>query len=181
MIPWLFLIAMAALLTLSAEGADQRQMGLSQFLVDLSTPGIRIRPIADLTGPRPHGQAVERREAHRALDAPPALERAHRGTAAEMGDNAAPCGRSGCQLAKPLLTPGEVMQLPASDELVLISGLAPIRAKKLRYFEDRNFTDRILPAPNPATLHRSPVADDWGGQVRVTDPRLAAALAQGQG
>ena len=85
------------------------------------------------------------------------------------------------ETARPLLTPGEVMQLPASDELVLISGLAPIRAKKLRYFEDRNFTDRILPAPNPATLPRSPVADDWGGQVRVTDPRLAAALAQDLG
>ncbi len=80
------------------------------------------------------------------------------------------------ETARPLLTPGEVMQLPSSEELVLISGLPPIRAKKLRYFEDRNFTDRILPAPNPATLHRSPVADDWSGQVRVTDPRLAAAL-----
>ena len=29
---------------------DQRQMGLTQFLVDLSLPGIQIRPIADLTG-----------------------------------------------------------------------------------------------------------------------------------
>jgi alkylation response protein AidB-like acyl-CoA dehydrogenase len=34
----------------TGEGADQRQMGLSQFLVDLSLPGIHIRPIADLTG-----------------------------------------------------------------------------------------------------------------------------------
>ncbi len=81
------------------------------------------------------------------------------------------------ETARPLLTPGEVMQLPPRDELVLISGLPPIRAKKLRYFDDRNFTDRILPAPNPATLRRSPVADDWSGQVRVTDARLAAALA----
>ena len=39
-----------------------------------------------------------------------------------------------------MLTPGEVMQLPPADELVLVSGLAPIRAKKLRYYEDRNFT-----------------------------------------
>jgi type IV secretion system protein VirD4 len=85
------------------------------------------------------------------------------------------------ETARPLLTPGEVMQLPASDELVLISGLPPIRAKKLRYFEDRNFTDRILPAPNPATLPRSPVADDWSGQVRVTDPRLVASLAHETG
>lgn len=34
----------------TGEGADQRQMGLSQFLVEMSTPGIKVRPIADLTG-----------------------------------------------------------------------------------------------------------------------------------
>jgi type IV secretory pathway TraG/TraD family ATPase VirD4 len=33
------------------------------------------------------------------------------------------------ETARPLLTPGEVMQLPPADELVLVSGLAPIRAK----------------------------------------------------
>ena len=82
------------------------------------------------------------------------------------------------ETARPLLTPGEVMQLPPSDELVLISGLPPIRAKKLRYFEDRNFLERILPAPDPANLTISPVADDWHGQVRLPDARLAAALAR---
>jgi len=51
------------------------------------------------------------------------------------------------ETARPLLTPGEVMQLPASDELILLSGLAPIRAKKLRYYTDRNFADRVCPAP----------------------------------
>ena len=34
----------------TGEGVDQRQMGLTQFLVDLKGPGIHIRPIADLTG-----------------------------------------------------------------------------------------------------------------------------------
>ncbi|HJP69847.1 MAG TPA: IncP-type conjugal transfer protein TraG, partial [Sphingomicrobium sp.] len=51
------------------------------------------------------------------------------------------------ETARPLLTPGEVMQLPASDELILISGLPPIRASKLRYFEDQQFNARLLPAP----------------------------------
>jgi type IV secretion system protein VirD4 len=69
--------------------------------------------------------------------------------------------------ARPLLTPGEVMQLPATEEIVMVSGQPPIRAKKLRYFEDSNFTSRILPAPTlkangyadrPATK-----ADDWTG------------------
>jgi type IV secretion system protein VirD4 len=65
------------------------------------------------------------------------------------------------ETARPLLTAGEVMQLPPSNKLVLISGCPPIRAKKARYFEDRRFAERILP---PAKLGRTsePVTpDDW--------------------
>ncbi|MHA7858292.1 MAG: conjugal transfer protein TraG [Henriciella sp.] len=55
-----------------------------------------------------------------------------------------------------LMTPGEVMQMPSSDEIIMVSGCPPILAKKLRYFEDRNFTERILsPAVDPLRL-RSP-------------------------
>jgi len=82
------------------------------------------------------------------------------------------------ETARPLLTPGEVMQLPPTDELVLISGLAPIRAKKLRYYEDENFTGRVLPAPALATSDYADKPetrpDDWGKQVRKADTRLAA-------
>ena len=41
------------------------------------------------------------------------------------------------ETARPLLTPGEVMQLPPADEMLLVSGIHPIRAKKARYYEDR--------------------------------------------
>ena len=41
------------------------------------------------------------------------------------------------ETARPLLTPGEVMQLPPDDEIVMVSGSPPIRAKKVRYYEDR--------------------------------------------
>ncbi|ADV14621.1 type IV secretory pathway, VirD4 component [Mesorhizobium australicum WSM2073] len=82
------------------------------------------------------------------------------------------------ETARPLLTPGEVMQLPQTDELVLISGLPPLRAQKLRYYEDWNFTERVLPSP---VLRDSPYADrpasrtdDWTGRVRGVDGRLAA-------
>jgi len=51
------------------------------------------------------------------------------------------------ETARPLLTPGEVMQLPFEDEVVMVSGLAPIRAKKLKFYEDANFTSRVLPPP----------------------------------
>jgi type IV secretion system protein VirD4 len=49
--------------------------------------------------------------------------------------------------ARPLLTPGEIMQLPPEEEIVMVSGFAPVRAKKLKYFEDRNFAGRLLPPP----------------------------------
>jgi type IV secretion system protein VirD4 len=39
------------------------------------------------------------------------------------------------------------MQLPPGDELVLVSGTAPIRAKKARYFEDPELHARILAPP----------------------------------
>ena len=75
------------------------------------------------------------------------------------------------ETARPLLTPGEVMQLPAGDELVMVSGQPPIRAKKLRYFKDRNFTDRVTAPPALAkdgacADHPTARPDDWGGQVR---------------
>ena len=58
------------------------------------------------------------------------------------------------ETARPLLTPGEVMQLPPSDEIVLVSGLPPIRAKKARYYEDRRLTARILPPPQLERIDR---------------------------
>src|SRR5690606_7256519 len=65
----------------------------------------------------------------------------------------------------PLLTPGEVMQLPPTDEIVMVAGVPPIRATKARYFEDPRFRERVLPPPD---LRNRSVAvgglrpsDDW--------------------
>lgn len=80
------------------------------------------------------------------------------------------------ETARALLTPGEVMQLAPTDELVLISGHPPIRAKKLRYYEDRRYTARVLPAPalDGDGYSDLPAArpDGWAGQVRGADLRL---------
>jgi len=46
------------------------------------------------------------------------------------------------ETARPLLTPGEVMQLPPDDAVVMVSSVAPIRAKKRRYYADANFKRR---------------------------------------
>jgi len=51
------------------------------------------------------------------------------------------------ETARPLLTPGEVMQLPQDEEVVMVAGCPPIRAKKLKYYHDGNFIPRILRPP----------------------------------
>lgn len=49
------------------------------------------------------------------------------------------------EVPRPLLTPGEVMQLPNRDGLILIGGAPPIRSRKIRYFEEPVFTSRLRP------------------------------------
>ena len=65
------------------------------------------------------------------------------------------------ETARPLLTPGEVMQLPADDELVLMSGCHPIRAKKARYFEDKRLIERVLPPPTLGSKPAPSKPDNW--------------------
>ncbi|WP_026784627.1 conjugal transfer protein TraG [Pleomorphomonas koreensis] len=64
------------------------------------------------------------------------------------------------ETARPLLTPGEIMQLPPSDEIVMLAGTPPIRAKKARYYEDTRFKGRILPPPALAAPKQGR-PDDW--------------------
>ncbi|MFQ3457173.1 conjugal transfer protein TraG [Bradyrhizobium sp. UFLA01-814] len=81
------------------------------------------------------------------------------------------------ETARPLLTPGEVMQLPPDQAIVLVSGLAPVRAQKLRHYEDANFVRRLRPPPRLAAgeYRDRPAArsSDWNCQIRTVDLRLA--------
>ncbi|SDD06508.1 type IV secretion system protein VirD4 [Bradyrhizobium brasilense] len=79
------------------------------------------------------------------------------------------------ETARPLLTPGEIMQFPPADEIVMVAGTPPVRAKKARYYEDARFKERVLPPPAPAasTLARS---DDWTSLPRAARPELLDAL-----
>ena len=82
------------------------------------------------------------------------------------------------ETARQLLTPGEVMQLPPDDEVVMVSGHPPVRAKKLRFYSDANFKPRLLPAPALTAdgYADKPAArgDDWSGAF----DRAAADAAQ---
>src|SRR5690606_11608990 len=90
------------------------------------------------------------------------------------------------ETARPLLTPGEVMQLPSDDAVVMVSGHAPIRAKKLRYYADANFNRRVLAPP---VLANGPYvdapawrADDWSAlpiPVMLSAPAATITLPEG--
>ena len=85
------------------------------------------------------------------------------------------------ETARPLLTPGESMQLPPTDEIVMVAGTPPIRATKARYFEDARFQERILTPPDlvAAPLAPSPSADDWSGRGVAGESRSATDAADG--
>jgi type IV secretion system protein VirD4 len=77
------------------------------------------------------------------------------------------------ETARPLLTAGEVMQLPPDDELVLVSGCPPIRAKKARYFEDPRFRARILAPATLAIARGDGEPDDYWSKLPL--PKAPAA------
>jgi type IV secretion system protein VirD4 len=76
------------------------------------------------------------------------------------------------ETARPLLTPGEVMQLPPTDEIVMVAGTPPIRAKKARYYEDARFNERMLPPPTLAVPTEAR-PDDWTTLPIPPQPQLA--------
>ncbi|MGX5843652.1 conjugal transfer protein TraG [Mesorhizobium sp. ArgA1] len=67
------------------------------------------------------------------------------------------------ETARALLTPGEVMQLPPTDAVVMVSGLFPIRAKKARYFSDPRLAERVMPPPKLGGSKGASRPDDWSG------------------
>jgi len=71
---------------------------------------------------------------------------------------------SKAESARALLTPGEIMQLPADEEIVMLAGVAPIRARKARYFKDPRLAGRVLPPPEPG---RFAVTDAQGWTARA--------------
>lgn len=77
------------------------------------------------------------------------------------------------ETARPLLTPGEVMQLPPTDEIVMVAATPPIRAKKARYYEDACFKERIL-APPALSAPRRKRPDDWTTLPLPPRPEVSA-------
>lgn len=86
------------------------------------------------------------------------------------------------ETARPLLTPGEVMQLPPTEEIVMVAGTAPIRAKKSRYYEDVRFKERVLSPPDPQKSERTSRADGWSTLApQRPDAALMAEMEKAEG
>lgn len=87
------------------------------------------------------------------------------------------------ETARPLLTPGEVMQLPPDQAVVMVSGHPPIRACKLRYYEDRNFLQRVAPPPEldvgAYADKPAPRQDDWSGRAVLAPDLVCPATTNG--
>jgi type IV secretion system protein VirD4 len=80
------------------------------------------------------------------------------------------------ETARPLLTPGEVMQLPPSDEILMLAGTPPIRARKARYFEDRRLQGRVIAPPVPQAVSTS-LPDPW---TQLPIPAQPVVIAEKQ-
>lgn len=52
------------------------------------------------------------------------------------------------ETGRALLTVDEVMKFPKDESILFVTGEAPIRARKIKYYEDSNFLSRTQPPPN---------------------------------
>jgi len=69
------------------------------------------------------------------------------------------------ETARALLTLGEIMQLPDTDEIVMLAGAHPIRAKKARYYADPRLAKRVEPPPVAEQSATQPDAGEWEGVI----------------
>jgi type IV secretion system protein VirD4 len=73
------------------------------------------------------------------------------------------------ETARALLTPGEVMQLPAHEAIVFSAGLPPIRARKIRYYADTRLAERVRPLEPDYPRFRSPSTSPWSANAMALD------------
>lgn len=82
------------------------------------------------------------------------------------------------ETARALLTPGEVMQLPPDDEIVMLAGLAPIRATKARYYSDRRLAGRVAEPPGLTRREGDGINSVW--RDVITPPTVSSLNAESE-
>jgi type IV secretion system protein VirD4 len=80
--------------------------------------------------------------------------------------------RNESEQRRSLLLPQEFKELGSERLVVICENCKPILGEKIRYFQDKSFTDRLLPAPEVSVmkmdLHQAKVQQRW----RYTDDEL---------
>jgi type IV secretion system protein VirD4 len=71
------------------------------------------------------------------------------------------------ETSRPLLTPGEIMQLSPNEAIVMVSGVHPVRARKARYYEDPQLQRLILKPPRTGPVSLVAQPDDWSGRAPI--------------
>lgn len=71
------------------------------------------------------------------------------------------------ETSRPLLTPGEIMQLSPNEAIVMVSGVHPVRARKVRYYEDPRFQRRILKPSRAVPDDLVARTDEWSGHAPI--------------
>ena len=81
------------------------------------------------------------------------------------------------ETSRPLLTSGEVMQLSPNEAIVMVSGVHPVRARKVRYYEDPQFQRRISNPSRIGLVTSLAHPDEWSGRTAIPPSiELLAAL-----
>jgi type IV secretion system protein VirD4 len=84
-----------------------------------------------------------------------------------------------------LLLPQEVKELGTEAALIFCEGVRPIRAKKIRYFQDRRFRTRLLPPPqqpvavNVSVREAGPASDAGISMAGKTAAEASATAREG--
>lgn len=78
-----------------------------------------------------------------------------------------------------LMLPQELMQLPPEDLLVLKAGTPPVRGRKIAYYREAAFQDRLTPPPNVVPLPQAEPAHagEDPGEGAHPDPLTLDAIA----
>ncbi|WP_456837118.1 conjugal transfer protein TraG [Bradyrhizobium sp. USDA 4486] len=85
------------------------------------------------------------------------------------------------ETSRPLLTPGEVMQLSPKEAIVMISGVHPVRATKVRYYEDPQFQQRVLNPPRSELIILPARQDDWSSRPPILPSMELLTRQKGRG
>lgn len=84
---------------------------------------------------------------------------------------------SNIEFGRPLMLPSEINRLPQEQEIILVNGMYPILANKIRYFADRRYKAKVLIPVAVATKASEPVEILINEPAPVVEPRNAIGSA----